>query len=139
MIPVMKQRRRTPRCPFPAAAQIILDGLVASAKVVDLSLNGCGLVMSPAAPRGTVMKVKIMADGQYFDATGKVAHCSPNGGTGIVFQAVQPVFLFPSEVAAKSVSKLNLGMKALVAQKIQPAAAEIISDFRGIYARVARN
>jgi PilZ domain len=90
----MKQRRRTPRCLFPAAAQVILDGAVESAKVVDLSLNECRLVTSPVASRGTVMKVKIMADGQYFGATGKVAHFSPDGGTGIVFQAVQPVFLF---------------------------------------------
>lgn len=53
----------------PAAAQIVLEGLVASTKVVDLSLNGCCLAMSPVTPRGEVLKVKIMAGGQYFDGT----------------------------------------------------------------------
>jgi hypothetical protein len=90
----MKQRRRTPRCPFPAAAQIILDGLVASAEVVNLSLNGCYLTTSPVVPRGKLIKVKIMVGGQYFDATALVAHSHPDNGIGIIFQTVQPVFLF---------------------------------------------
>jgi hypothetical protein len=90
----MKQRRRTPRCPFPAAAQIILDGVVKSTKVVDLSLSGCYVAMSPVIPRGTVVKIKIMVGGQYFDATAKVAHSHPDKGFGVIFQEIQPVFLF---------------------------------------------
>ncbi len=88
-------RRRTPRYPFSATAEIveISSGTPIYARVSDLSLYGCYLDMSNPLPSGAHVFVKIFTDADFFEAEATVAYSQPNLGVGLAFHDVKQPFL----------------------------------------------
>ena len=85
------ERRRAPRYPLIAAAEIIepQTNLRLRGRTSDLSLVGCYVEMRNALPESTQIRVQIIHDDVIFSALGAIAHCQPNMGMGIRFTDVQ--------------------------------------------------
>ena len=88
--PVGSERRRAPRYPFGATAQVVdlRTQKSASLHVSELSLYGCFIDMADPFPVGTQILVKIFSQGQYFEGPGTVMHAQPNAGIGVSFHDV---------------------------------------------------
>ena len=89
----MEQRRRAPRFPFSAHADVLNNGTAQSTRVTDLSLYGCYLESACGLSPGAHITVKITADSQFFEAGATVVFSEPNSGIGVMFRDVKPVFL----------------------------------------------
>jgi PilZ domain len=91
---VDQERRRTPRYPFIATAEVIDAGkhTGVSARVTELSLHGCFIEMPNPLAKGAVLTTKIFSDGKFFEAPGTVVYSVPNG-FGVSFHEVRPQFL----------------------------------------------
>jgi hypothetical protein len=89
------ERRRTPRYPFAATAEVIEQGSKAGipARVSELSLNGCYLDMANPLPQDAVITIKIYADSKFFEAAGTVVYSKSNLGIGVSFRGIRPQFL----------------------------------------------
>src|SRR6266436_2276895 len=88
---VERERRRTPRYPFIASAELIeekADVRIAS-RVSELSLHGCYLDMMNPFPTGTMVLVKIAAGDAFFEAKSKIIYSQPNMGAGVRFLHVE--------------------------------------------------
>jgi len=85
-----QDRRRTPRYPFVATAEVFdtLSGAKIAARVGELSLYGCYIEMTNPLPEGTTIKVRIDSGGRQLDASGKVLYLVPNLGIGVSFHDV---------------------------------------------------
>ena len=84
---VYQERRRGPRYPFIASAELIeqkADVRIAS-RVSELSMNGCYLDMMNPFPAGTLVLVKISAGEGFFQAKGKIVYSQMNMGAGVGF------------------------------------------------------
>ncbi len=82
-----KERRRGPRYPFIASAELIeqkADVRIAS-RVSELSMNGCYLDMMNPFPQGTLVLVKISAGEDFFQAKAKIVYSQMNMGAGVGF------------------------------------------------------
>ena len=82
-----KERRRGPRYPFIASAEMIeqkADVRIAS-RVSELSMNGCYLDMMNPFPTGTLVLVKISAGDAFFQAKAKIVYSQMNMGAGVGF------------------------------------------------------
>lgn len=82
-----KERRRGPRYPFIASAELIeqkADVRIAS-RVSELSMNGCYLDMMNPFPQGTMVLVKISAGEEFFQCKGRVVYSQMNMGAGVGF------------------------------------------------------
>ena len=82
-----KERRRGPRYPFIASAELIeqkADVRIAS-RVSEVSQNGCYLDMMNPFPQGTMVLVKISAGEDFFQAKGKIVYSQMNMGAGVGF------------------------------------------------------
>jgi hypothetical protein len=79
--------RRTPRFPWSASAELTCDGSVELARVTELSRYGCYLETSRSLPAGTRVTLKIMDNGQLFEATATVLYSRPSLGMGVAFRA----------------------------------------------------
>jgi hypothetical protein len=88
------ERRRTPRYPFIATAEVIVppstSGL--SARVTELSLNGCYIEMANPLLHEAALTVKIYSEGKFFEASGIVVYSQPGLGFGVSFQNIRPQF-----------------------------------------------
>ena len=87
-----RERRRTPRYPFIASAELIeekADVRIAS-RVSELSLHGCYLDMMNPFPTGTMVLVKIAAGDAFFEAKSKIVYSQPNIGAGVGFLQIEP-------------------------------------------------
>lgn len=84
------EKRRTPRYPFIAVAEITDAGSGAqlNSQVAELSLNGCYVDMLNTLPVSSAVTVKIFADSQCFEATAVVIYAHPGLGMGLAFQGV---------------------------------------------------
>ena len=83
-----KERRRGPRYPFIASAELIeqrADVRIAS-RVSELSMGGCYLDMMNPFPKGTLVLVKISAGEDFFQAKATVVYSQMNMGAGVGFQ-----------------------------------------------------
>lgn len=90
----MLERRRTPRYPFFASAELYeekTDARVVS-RVSELSLNGCYLDMMNPFPPGTVILLKITSGEQEFESKAMVVYSTPNIGAGVAFVDVHPKY-----------------------------------------------
>jgi hypothetical protein len=87
---VGEERRRTPRFPFVAAAEVVdtSSGASIGARVSELSLHGCYIDMTNPLPEGTSIRVKIDSGGRHLDASGKVVYSVPHLGIGVSFHEV---------------------------------------------------
>ena len=90
-----EERRRTPRYPFIATAEVIDPSSQASssARVTELSLYGCYLDMPNALPKDAQIKIKIYSEGTFFESNGVVVYSQPNLGVGVTFRDVRPQLL----------------------------------------------
>jgi len=88
-------RRRTPRYPFVASAEILekISGTRMFARVTDISLYGCYLDMSNPLPSGSHVFVKIFRGTDFFEAEASVVYSQPNLGVGLAFREVKQHFL----------------------------------------------
>jgi hypothetical protein len=89
---VEKERRRTPRYPFTASAEVVTGSAKSGvpAQVTELSLYGCFLEMADPLEEGAKAKIKIYAEGRFFEAKATVVSSRPNQGMGVSFQNVYP-------------------------------------------------
>jgi hypothetical protein len=89
------ERRRTPRYPFIATAEVVDQSSQASVstRVTELSLHGCYLDMPNPLPKDTEIKVKIYSEGKFFESSGVIVYSQPNLGVGVTFREVRPQFL----------------------------------------------
>ena len=83
-------QRRTPRFPFSAPAEVIRpdNQLVDRTRVHELSLYGCYLDTQTPLPRGTQVTVKIVSDGDFFEANATVIYSQPTLGMGVAFREI---------------------------------------------------
>jgi PilZ domain len=88
------ERRRKPRYPFSASAEIFDqdDDSSTSSKVRDLSEGGCYVETSDPLPPGKNVKVEIHTDGQFLETLATVAFREDNEGMGLAFAPMQPHF-----------------------------------------------
>jgi len=84
------ERRRTPRYPIIADAEVIeiASDTELSAKTSDLSAGGCFLDMLNPSPEGTEILVRISHANTTFTALGRVVFLFPNMGMGVMFTSV---------------------------------------------------
>jgi PilZ domain len=89
------ERRRTPRYPFIATAEVVDQSSQASisTRVTELSLRGCYLDMANPLPTATQIKIKIYSEGKFFESNGVIVYSQPNLGVGVTFREVRPQFL----------------------------------------------
>jgi hypothetical protein len=92
---VGEERRRTPRYPFIATAEVTdtSSQVSSTAQVRELSLYGCYLDMPNALPTDAQIKIKIYSEGKFFESSGVVIYSQPNTGVGITFREVRPQLL----------------------------------------------
>jgi hypothetical protein len=92
---VEDERRRTPRLPFIATAEVIAKGAQTgiAARVTELSLYGCFVEMSNPLAKGTQALFKVYSEGRYFETQGVVVYSQPNQGVGVGFQNVNPHYI----------------------------------------------
>jgi hypothetical protein len=85
------ERRRAPRYPFIAEAEVIetASDTKLGAKTSDLSIGGCFLDMINPSPVGTDIRVRISHAGITFTACGKVVFILPPMGMGVVFTGIE--------------------------------------------------
>jgi hypothetical protein len=89
------ERRRTPRFPFIATAEVIEKGAQTglSARVTELGLYGCYVELPEPLPKGSQAIFKVYSEGRYFESTGLVVYSQPSHGMGVCFQNVNPHYL----------------------------------------------
>ena len=90
-----QERRRSPRYPFIATAELVeqaSDTRMVS-RVSELALHGCYLDMMNPFPQNTKVVVKIFTDKQSFEALGTVVYSQHNMGMGVKFEDVKPEFV----------------------------------------------
>lgn len=82
--------QRTPRYPFDAAAEVIVEGSGAkiAARVTELSLHGCYLDISTPLTAYTHVLVKIFGPYDFFEAQSTVVYANPLMGVGVGFRHV---------------------------------------------------
>lgn len=85
--PMYPERRRFPRFSFIAHAKVtdIASDTTVTARISELSVNGCYMDMINPLPFETVVQVEITHDGKVFNTPGKVIYSMPNMGMGVVF------------------------------------------------------
>jgi len=85
------ERRRAPRCPLIASAEVIelQTNTRLRARISDLSLVGCYLDTTNPLPVGTEVSLNISHNDATVAALGVVTHSQANMGMGIRFTDVQ--------------------------------------------------
>jgi hypothetical protein len=92
---VEQERRRTPRYPFIATAEVTdqsSQGKV-STRVTELSLRGCYLDMPSPLPMDARINIKIYSEGKFFESRAMVVYSQPQLGVGVTFLEIRPQFL----------------------------------------------
>lgn len=90
-----EEKRRTPRYPFIATVEVIQKGAAAgiSARITELSLYGCYIEMPDPFATGTELRLKVYANGKYFESEGVAVYANVGKGTGVRFQNVKTHFI----------------------------------------------
>jgi hypothetical protein len=107
---VSDERRRTPRYPFVASAELIYEEARTKmeTRVTELSLHGCYFDMVNPLPENTPLHVKIYFENEFFEAKGKVIYNQPNIGMGATFDEI-PAYAMP--VLKKWLLRAMIGSK----------------------------
>lgn len=89
---VEQERRHAPRYSFIASAELVQEKSTVSitARVSELSLQGCYLDMVNPFPVRTIVQIKISSATDSFQAKGKVLYVHPGIGAGVIFVDVSP-------------------------------------------------
>ena len=87
-----QERRRSPRFPFIAGAEIHEEnnGSRLAARVSDMSATGCYIDTINPLPNGTAVRVKIFNETQCFEAAATVVYAHVHLGMGLSFREVPP-------------------------------------------------
>lgn len=90
-----QERRRTPRYPFAASAELVEpnSGTKTTLKVSELSLNGCYVDTPNPLENGSALVIKIFKESQFFEATARVVYSQANHGMGVMFLDTKPYFV----------------------------------------------
>lgn len=85
---MFQEKRRTPRIPFVAVAELaeMESGANVTGQVSELSAYGCYVEILNTFPIETTVTIKIFAEAECFEAKAKVIYAHPNFGMGLVFQ-----------------------------------------------------
>jgi hypothetical protein len=90
-----QDRRRTPRYPFAGSIEM-REGTSEdkrTARVRELSLNGCYVDTKSPYPMGTSLAVKLFTDADFFEAQASVIYSDPDEGMGLMFRETKPYYL----------------------------------------------
>ena len=81
------ERRRAPRYPFIALAEIVdeKENARTSSRVSDLSLHGCYVEMTHPFPQGTNVMIEICTETESLETQATVAYFKPRQGMGLTF------------------------------------------------------
>lgn len=99
-----QERRRSPRYPFFASAELVEDksDVRITTRLSELGLYGCYLDMMNPFPKGTSVLIKITEGDAKFEARAMVVYSQANMGMGVAFQNVEERYL---EVLQKWMTK----------------------------------
>jgi hypothetical protein len=88
------ERRRSPRIPFAASAEIIdeAENTRSASQVCDLSLHGCFVQLPNPFPEGTPVTIEIYKDEDFVETPATVAYFMPKRGMGLTFTGMEPQF-----------------------------------------------
>jgi len=88
------ERRRSPRIPFAASAEIIdeAENTRSTSQVCDLSLRGCFVQLPNPFPEGTSVTIEIYKDEDFVETPATVAYFMPKRGMGLTFNGMEPQF-----------------------------------------------
>lgn len=86
------ERRRNLRFPFSAAVEMTesATGAKINGRTADLGLGGCYIDTLTPLPVGAEIKLKILKDGESFEAHGRVMFSQMGMGMGVAFVSAQP-------------------------------------------------
>jgi hypothetical protein len=90
-----QERRRTPRYPFTGSVEMrqAASEDKITAKVRELSLNGCYVETVSPYPVGTALGVKVFTPTEFFEAQASVIFVDENQGMGLMFRETRPYFV----------------------------------------------
>ena len=85
-------RRRVPRYPFVAAAEIIEANqqTMIQVRISELSWYGCYIETANPVAEGVNVHIKIFKDSDLFESAGKVVYSHRDVGFGLAFHEVRP-------------------------------------------------
>ena len=86
-----QERRRSPRYPFFASAELIEDtsDVRITTRLSELGLYGCYLDMMNPFPTGTSVLIKISEGEAIFESHATVVYSQANMGMGVAFRDVE--------------------------------------------------
>jgi hypothetical protein len=90
-----QDRRRTPRYPFAGSIEM-REGASEdkrTARVSELSLNGCYVEMESPYPLGTSLAVKLFTATEFFEGQASVIYALDRQGMGLMFKETKPYYL----------------------------------------------
>ena len=89
-----QDRRRAPRYPFAASAEVVeaSSGTKTTMKISELSLNGCYVETPNPMEEGAAVVIKAFKDSVFFEAPARVIFSKANHGMGLMFHDVKPYF-----------------------------------------------
>ena len=87
-----QERRRSPRFPFIASAQVHAEstGSQLAARISDISASGCYVDTINPLPDGTPVRVKIFNEAKSFEAAATVVYSHTHLGMGLRFGEIPP-------------------------------------------------
>ena len=88
------ERRRAPRYPFIAMAEIVdeKENARTSSKVSDLSLHGCYVELTNPFPPGTNVTIEIYTETEFLETHATVAFLESKQGMGLTFRDMPEYF-----------------------------------------------
>src|SRR5437879_3654672 len=109
--PLEQDRRRSPRYPFVGSIEM-REGASAdkrTARVKELSLNGCYVDTESPYPMGASLAIKLFTETEFFEAQASVIYSQPTQGMGLMFRETKPYYLM---VLRKWLLSAMMGKKA---------------------------
>ncbi len=87
------ERRRGPRHPFYAAAEIteVISETVMNARTSELSSHGCYMDMLNPLPLNTAVRVRLTYNAESIEVMAHVIYSQPNMGMGLAFDEISEV------------------------------------------------
>jgi PilZ domain len=89
------ERRKTPRYPFKAFAELLKEGAGAAVttQISELSLHGCFIEKTNPFPVGLSFHIKIFTEKEFFESSATVVYSQPDQGMGVVFHEIRPAYV----------------------------------------------
>ena len=90
-----QDRRRSPRYPFVGSIEM-REGTSEdkrTARVKELSLNGCYVETPSPYPMGASLAIKLFTETEFFEAQASVIYSQADQGMGLMFRETKPYYL----------------------------------------------